>query len=333
MLVVVLLILGGIGFQGYRIVWKPNMSVSRTLFIYVDERRDFDELCRQLTDSAGCERIGDFRQLAGWLKYPEAMHTGRYKVTPGMNNLTLLNNLRRGQQEATRITFNNIRFLDDLAERIGNQLMFTKEDLLLLLTDTVYCDSLGFTPETVKALFIPNTYEMYWNVSADRFVRRMKKEYDSFWTKDRLAKADAIGLTPLQVSTLASIVEEETAAGDEYPVVAGLYINRLKRGMLLQADPTVKYAVGDFTLQRVLFKHLEIDSPYNTYLYAGLPPAPLRIPSIKGLDAVLNYTRHNYLYMTAKEDFSGRHNFAVSLSEHNVNANRYRAELNRRNIR
>ncbi len=332
-LVIILLIGGGVGYWGYGILRKANFVPARTTYVYIDEQKDFDDLCRQLTDSAGCERIGDFRQLAGWLKYPDAMRTGRYKVAPGMDNLTLLNNLRRGQQEATRVTFNNIRFVDDLAERISEQLMFTKEDLSTLLADPAYCDSLGFTPETIKAMFLPNTYEMYWNMSADRFVHRMKKEYDTFWSKGRLAKAETINLTPLQVSILASIVEEETAAGDEYPIVAGLYINRLKRGILLQADPTVKYAIGDVTLQRILFKHLEVDSPYNTYKYAGLPPAPLRIPSIKGLDAVLNYTKHNYLYMTAKEDFSGRHNFAVTLSEHNVNANRYRAELNRRNIR
>lgn len=330
---IVLLGLGGVGYVGYRIVWKPNFNPSRTLYIYIDERKDFNDLCRQLRDSAQCKRIGDFKLLADRLKYPSSMRTGRYEVTPGMSNLVLLNNLRRGQQVATRITFNNIRLLDDLAERLDTQLMFSKEDLLMLLTDSSYCDSLGFTPTTIKAMFIPNTYEMYWNVSAERFITRMKKEYDAFWTKGRLAKAEAIGLSPVEVSTLASIVEEETAAADEYPVVAGLYINRLKRGMLLQADPTVKYAVGDFTLQRILFKHLEVDSPYNTYMYAGLPPAPLRIPSISGLESVLNYARHNYLYMTAKEDFSGRHNFAVTLSEHNVNANRYRAELNRRNIR
>ena len=161
----------------------------------------------------------------------------------------------------------------------------------------------------------------------------MKREYKSFWTDARLEKAKAINLTPVEVSVLASIVEEETAATDEYPIVAGLYLNRLHRGIPLQADPTVKFAVGDFTLQRILFEHLEIDSPYNTYKYPGLPPGPLRIPTIKGMDSVLNYMKHNYLYMCAKEDFSGGHNFAATLTEHNRNANRYRAELNRRKIR
>lgn len=328
-----LLFTGMAGYWGYRIIQKPNFSPGKIAYIYVDEKKDFNNLCRQIEETAGCQRLNDFKRLAGWLKYPENMRTGLYEVKNGMNNLLLLTNLRRGQQTATRITFNNIRFIEDLTERLDEQLMLHKEELLTLLTDSSFCDSLGFTPETIKAMFIPNTYEVYWNIPANRLIQRMKQEYDSFWTNERRAKAEAIGLSPVEVSTLASIVEEETAAPEELSTVAGLYINRLKKGMLLQADPTVKYAVGDFTLQRILFKHLEIDSPYNTYIYAGLPPAPLRIPSIKGLESVLNYAKHNYLYMTAKEDFSGRHNFATNLSEHNRNANRYRAELNRRNIR
>ena len=200
------------------------------------------------------------------------------------------------------------------------------------MNDSTWCDSLGFTRETIPALFIPNTYEIYWNVSPERFMARMKQEYNRFWTEERRKKAEALGLTPVEVSTLASIVEEESAVADEYPTIAGLYLNRLKAGMPLQADPTVKFAAGDFALQRILDKHLAIDSPYNTYKYAGLPPGPIRIPSIRAIDAVLNPAHHRYFYMCAKEDFSGRHNFAATLAEHNRNANRYRAELNRRKI-
>ena len=218
----------------------------------------------------------------------------------------------------------------DLAERLERQLMLSGDDLLRLLDDSAYCASLGFTPETILTLFIPNTYEVYWNLSAEKLMQRMKREYDAFWTPARLSKAKAVGLTPIEVAVLASIVEEETAAADEYPVVAGLYINRLRRGIPLQADPTVKFAVGDFTLRRILFEHLKVDSPYNTYKHTGLPPGPLRVPSTRSIDAVLNYMKHNYLYMCAKEDFSGRHNFARTLAEHNRNARRYQAELNRR---
>lgn len=333
MVSLIVILLAGMGAWGYRLLFAPDFGTSKTVYVYINEKKDFADLCRQLKDSAECLHIGSFKQLAVLMKYPDHMHTGRYRVTPGMNNLTLLNDLRRGHQVATRITFNNIRLKEDLAERLSAQLMLKKEDLLLLLNDSIYCDSVGFTPETIVTLFIPNTYEVYWNISAENLIQRMKKEYQAFWTAQRLEKAKSIGLTPVEVAVLASIVEEETAAPDEYPIVAGLYINRLKRGIPLQADPTVKFAVGDFGLQRILFEHLEIDSPYNTYKNIGLPPGPLRIPTIQGLDGVLNYMQHRYLYMCAKEDFSGRHNFAVTLAEHNRNANRYRAELNRRKIR
>lgn len=327
------LLIAGVGVWGYRLAWAPNFMPQETVYIYIGKDKSFTDLCRQLQDSADCSRIGSFKQLAGMLRYQANIRTGRYAVSPGMSNLQLLNDLRRGHQVATRLTFNNIRFKEDLAERLDEQLMLDKDELLSLLNDSAYCDSLGFTTETITSLFIPNTYEVYWNIPADKLMQRMKREYIAFWTDARLEKAKAIGLTPAEVATLASIVEEETAASDEYPIVAGLYLNRLHRGIPLQADPTVKFAVGDFTLQRILFEHLEVDSPYNTYKHAGLPPGPLRIPTIKGMDSVLNYMKHNYLYMCAKEDFSGRHNFAATLAEHNRNANRYRAELNRRKIR
>ena len=327
------LLIAGVGVWGYRLAWAPNFMPQETVYIYIGKDKSFTDLCRQLQDSADCSRIGSFKQLAGMLKYQANIRTGRYAVSPGMSNLQLLNDLRRGHQVATRLTFNNIRFKEDLAERLDEQLMLDKDELLSLLNDSAYCDSLGFTTETITSLFIPNTYEVYWNIPANKLMQRMKREYIAFWTDVRLEKAKAIGLTPAEVATLASIVEEETAASDEYPIVAGLYLNRLHRGIPLQADPTVKFAVGDFTLQRILFEHLEVDSPYNTYKHAGLPPGPLRIPTIKGMDSVLNYMKHNYLYMCAKEDFSGRHNFAATLAEHNRNANRYRAELNRRKIR
>jgi UPF0755 protein len=332
-LIFICLVLIGVGGWCYRLLWASNFVLDKTFYVYVDSRKDFKDLCLQLKDSAGCTRIGHFKQLAHLLDYPNNMRTGRYAVESGMSNLQLLNNLRRGQQTATRITFNNVRLKEDLVKRLTDQLMMEKEELLYFLNDSAYCDSLGFTTETIHTLFIPNTYEVYWNISARKFMQRMIREYNNYWSESRLVKAKDIGLTPVEVAILASIVEEETAVVEEFPIVAGLYINRLKRGIPLQADPTVKFAVGDVTLQRILFEHLEVDSPYNTYKHVGLPPGPLRLPSIQGLNAVLNYTKHKYLYMCAKEDFSGRHNFAVTLSEHNRNANRYRVELNRRRIR
>jgi UPF0755 protein len=333
LLALCLVLAAGAGFWGYRLLYAPGFMNRKVVYIYIDGNRSFDALCRQLVDSAACIRIECFKLLAQALKYPENMKTGRYTVAPHMSHWALLNDLRRGQQTAARVTFHNIRFVDDLAERLDEQLMLSKEDLLQRLNDPDFCQSLGFTTETIGALFIPNTYETYWNISPEKFLQRMEREYEAFWNDERRKKAVAIPLTPIETAILASIVEEETAATDEYPVVAGLYLNRLRRGIPLQADPTVKFAVGDFSLQRILFEHLEVDSPYNTYLYTGLPPGLLRIPSPKAIDAVLDYTRHRYLYMCAKDDFSGRHNFAVTLAEHNRNANRYRAELNRRNIR
>ncbi|MDR1259500.1 MAG: endolytic transglycosylase MltG [Tannerellaceae bacterium] len=318
----------------YRLFYMPGFANKETVYLYIDSRNDFDDLCRFLAESANVSNIDHFKMLAGVLKYPSNMKTGRYAVIPGVSLWELLNTLRRGQQTVMRITFNNIRLIDDLAERLDGQLMFGKEEFLQRLNDQEYCRSLGgFTTETIGALFIPDTYEVYWNISVENFLQRMKREYDAFWTSERRNKAAAISLTPVETAILASIVEEETALADEYAVVAGLYINRLRRGIPLQADPTVKFAVGDFSLHRILTKHLEVESPYNTYKYVGLPPGLLRIPSTKSIDGVLNYAKHHYLYMCAKEDFSGRHNFAATLAEHNRNANRYRAELNRRNIR
>ncbi|MDR0836099.1 MAG: endolytic transglycosylase MltG [Tannerella sp.] len=317
----------------YYILYIPNFKPAKTEYIYIyDKNRDFNALCNDL-QKVGCKNIDFFRGLAKIRKYPENMKPGRYAVEPGMNNNTLLNHLRRGQQTPVKLVFNNIRIISELTEKLSEQLMLDEDDLLALMGDEAYCNSLQFNTENIKAMFIPNTYEVYWTITAEKLMERMKQEYDNFWTKERREKAENIGLTPVDVSILASIVEEETGTADEYPVVAGLYINRLHKGMLLQADPTVKYAVGDFSLRRILNVHLRTDSPYNTYLYEGLPPAPIRIPSPKSIDAALNYKQHNYLYMCAKEDFSGRHNFATTLHEHNRNANKYQAELNRRGIK
>lgn len=332
LLVLFTLFLAGGGISAY-FLFLPNFDAQKTTYIYIYPDKDFDNLCLQLQDSADCKHINTFKQVAQLMKYPEAMKTGRYAIEPGMNNLDLIKRLKRGNQEPIRITFNNMRVREDLISRLSEQLMIDDNELEVLMNDVSYCESFGFTPQTIKIMFIPNTYEVYWNISADNLMKRMKREYDAFWTESRRNKANRIGISTIEVATLASIVEEESAMSDEYPVIAGLYINRLHKGIPLQADPTVKYALGDFALQRVLNEHLKVESPYNTYLNSGLPPGPIRIPSITGMDAVLNYKKHNYLYMCAKEDFSGRHNFAVTLAEHNRNANRYRAALNQRGIR
>ena len=259
--------------------------------------------------------------------------TGRYRVYPETTYLQLYRQLRNGTQEPMNLVVPASRTMDKLASVLSQSLMVDSAEIASVLNDSTYLASLGYTKATIPALIIPNTYEVYWNISVDELINRMQRENNRFWTDERQAKAKAIGLTREEVATLASIVDEETANNAEKPMIAGLYLNRLRIGMPLQADPTVKFAVGDFSLRRILGKHLKVESPYNTYLVEGLPPGPIRIASIAGLEAVLNHAKHNYLYMCAKEDFSGTHNFAATLSEHNKNARRYINALNARGIR
>ena len=326
----VILIIGGITYHKF---YSPFFNIKETVYVYIDDRKDYQDLLMQLETVAKAKNIALFEQFSKAAKYPGNMKTGRYAVKPDMSCKIFLQQLRNGNQTPSNITFNNIRLKKEFADRLGEQMMFSAEELLSQLNDSAVCASCGFTPETILCMFIPNTYQFYWNMPVDGFLKRMKKEYDRFWTPERMAKAQQIPLTPVQVSILASIVEEETAVRSEYSIVSGLYINRLKRGMLLQADPTVKFAVGDFSLQRILNVHLATDSPYNTYQHGGLPPGPIRMPSIAGLDAVLNYQEHNYIFMCAKEDFSGTHNFATTSAEHGRNATKWRAALNQRGIR
>jgi UPF0755 protein len=327
---VVVLLAGGIII--YKKLYSPIFDIDKTVYIYVNEKKDYQDLLLQLQTTAHIKNLNVFKQLAKSVKYPENMRTGRYAVQPQATAGEILSILANGIQTPVKLTFNNIRLKEDFASRISEALMLEKDSLLNRLNNPDYCRQFALDTNTILCLFIPNTYEIYWNTGTDKFIRRMKKEYDTFWTSERLVKANAIPLTPVQASILASIVEEETAVAAEYPTVAGLYINRLKRAMPLQADPTVKYAVGDFSLRRILKLHLKTASPYNTYLHGGLPPGPIRLPSVRGIDAVLNYSKHNYLYMCAKSDFSGKHEFATGIAEHNRNAGRYRAALNARKI-
>jgi UPF0755 protein len=328
------LVLCVLGFVGYSYFKTPNFNTDgKTSYIRIYPNTTFSVLTAMLADSAGCVNRNSFGIVSKAMKFGDNIKTGLYKVTPNMSNMDMVRMLRGGHQEPVRFTFNNVRLKEDFVRRVSEQLMINADSLLPFINDSTCCAALGFTTETVLTMFLPNTYEMYWNVSEEKFISRMKREYDNFWNSDRIAKAQAVGLNPIEVSVLASIVEEESTAVEEYPMIAGLYLNRLSKGMPLQADPTVKFAVGDFGLRRILHKHLDVDSPYNTYKNIGLPPGPLRIPSIKAIEAVLNRSNHNYLYMCAKEDLSGTHNFAVTLAQHTANARRYQAALNSRGIK
>ena len=330
LLTAILLGIAGIAHIYYYFFAQP-FQITDTTYIYIDRDDDVDSVYHKIIEVGNPKQMHGFESLVRYQGYN--VKTGRYAIKPTDNMRYLHRRLSMGYQTPIKLTVGSVRTLDRIARNTARQLMVDSCEIANILNDTAYISKLGFTPETLPALFIPNTYEVYWNMSAEDFMQRMLKEHKAFWNEKRLKQAEAIGLTPIEVATLASIVEEETANQAEKPMVAGLYINRLKKGMLLQADPTVKFSLQEFGSKRILFKHLEVDSPYNTYKYTGLPPGPIRIPSYQGLESVLNYTKHNYIYMCAKEDFSGTHNFAVTSAQHAANARKYQQALNRRGIR
>lgn len=321
--------MGGI----YQLFFSQPFQISETGYIYIDRDDNIDSVYNQIIKVGNPKSMKGFKIIAEQKGYDKNIKTGKYAIKPTDNMRYLHRRLSLGYQTPVNLTIGSVRTMDRIARNASRQLMIDSTEIIGLLNDTAYLNTIGYTTQTIPALFIPNTYEVYWNISAEDFMKRMIKEHKVFWNEERIKKAKSIGLTPEEVATLASIVEEETAVNAEKPVVAGLYINRLKRGMLLQADPTIKFSLQDFGLKRILFKHLEVNSPYNTYKHAGLPPGPIRIPSIQGLESVLNHAHHNYLYMCAKEDFSGTHNFAVTSAQHAANARRYQQALNRRNIK
>lgn len=309
-----------------------QLQLTETAYIYITPTTSYEEVMNQIVEKVNLPSDKIFELLLSKMNYAENIKTGRYAIINEMTVPQMIRMLRSGNQSPVKLTFNNMRTREDLSGRISEQLMLDSLTLLSALKDANQTELLGFDTNTVVAMFIPNTYEVYWDTSVEKLLARMQKEYNTFWNESRKAKAKAIGLSPVEVSTLASIVEEEATYSDEYPIVAGLYLNRLKRGQRLEADPTVKFAVGDFALRRILYKHLEVESLYNTYRNDGLPPGPIRIPSIKSIDATLSPTDHNYLFMVAKDDLSGRHNFSTTHAEHIRNARKYQKALNERNI-
>jgi UPF0755 protein len=328
---VLLLLVISTSVYAYNLIFKP-FSLSETAYIYIDQDKNYEKVVDQLKAKAGLPSEHIFRLLAERMNLANRIKTGRYAIKDGMTMPDVIRLLRSGNQTPVNLTFNNMRTSENLAGRISQQLMIDSLKLLNALNDTANAKKYGFNEYTFISMFIPNTYEVYWDTGIENLLDRMKREYGAFWDEERRCKAEKIGLTPLEASILASIVEEEATYTDEYPVVAGLYLNRLKKGMNLEADPTVKFAVGDFTLRRILYKHLETDSPYNTYRNSGLPPGPIRIPSIAAIDATLSPQQHKYLFMCAKNDLSGRHNFAVTHAEHTRNAAAYQKALNERKI-
>ncbi len=330
-----LLIIGGyVGYSYYQKIYSPNVKLGNNkTFLYIPTGSDFNDLVSILNREQLIVDMASFEWLAEYKNYKDHVKPGRYKIKNNMSNNELVNLLRSGEQEPVNLVIRGYRLKEELAGKIGANLEADSSSIMELLNSRAFAESYGFTPNNVLVMIIPNTYEFLWNTSPDEFFKRMAKEYKTFWTDERKDKAHEAGLTQTDVSILASIVQQESWKTDEMPVIAGVYINRLHKGMLLQADPTVVYAVGDFSLRRVLKKHLQFDSPYNTYLYEGLPPGPICIPWPKSIDAVLNYSKHQYIYFCAKEDFSGYHNFAKTGAEHERNAAKYRQALNKRKIK
>lgn len=300
-----------------------------TAYVYIADTATQASVKQSLAE-AGVRTCG-FSLLSKVVEY--RVRAGRYAVKSGDNLLTVFRRLRNGQQEPVNLTIPPVRTLPQLAAYLGKHLMMDSATVARAWADGYATNSHRYSKQTLPVLFVPNTYQVYWNVSIDDLMNRMQREHDAFWTEEREAKAKAMGFTHEQVATLASIVDEETANNAEKPMIAGMYIKRLSVGMPLQADPTVKFALGDFALRRIYQKHLTVDSPYNTYRQAGLPPGPIRIASIVGIDAVLNYVHHDFLFMCAKEDFSGTHNFAHTYQEHLQNARKYTQALNERKIK
>ena len=318
----------------YSYVYQPNITLNKKSeqFIYIPTNSKFSDVVRVLSDEGLLIDKNSFEWVAEKKNYRYNIKAGRYFINRELNNWELVGLLRSGMQIPVKVTFNNLRTEQQLAGKITSQIEADSLAIMQNLSDTTFLIETGLNHNNVNCLFIPNTYELYWNTSAKQFIDRMQKEYNKFWNNERLKKAATIGLTKFEVSTLASIVEMESYRKDERPIIARLYLNRLKKGMKLQSDPTIIFAIGDFTIRRVLTKDLRIDSPYNTYLHKGLPPGPICIPSINAIDAVLSATKNEYLFMCAKEDFSGYHNFAKTSKEHSKNAKKYRRALNKQKI-
>ncbi len=315
-------------FYFYQIFFTANILVEKENRLFVIRSGStFRQVQEDLMDGGFVNDLVSFSFVARLSGFDKKIKAGRFYLKRNMNNRQAILALTRGRNEEVKVTFTHVRLLSDLGEKITANIGVTEKEFYDALNKFVESNQDGFTKETILTMFIPNTYLVYFNVIPEDLIMRFNTEYHDFWNAERLAKAEAIGLTLIEVSILASVVQAEISKGAEAPIVAGLYLNRLKKDIALQADPTLIFAAGDFTIKRVLNEHKEIDSPYNTYKHPGLPPGPINMPYVSSIDAVLNYQKHNYYYMCASEDFSGYHKFASILAEHQKNASRYQRAL------
>jgi len=329
-MVVATILLSSFTFYFYQVIYSPNFLVEKeSAHLLIPKGASFEDVQRIVYDQKFVNDPISFGMLSKFMKYDQRVKPGKYLIEKNSNNVEVIRKLRSGDQVPVRITFNNSRLIEDVAEKITANIGLDESEFLTYVSNDAIAQKYGFDTETFRCMFIPNTYEVYWTISTEELVDRLYQEYKLFWNEQRRNKATELEMSPVEIGILASIVQAEVSHHDESPVVAGLYLNRIKKSMPLQADPTLVYASGDFTIKRVLNIHKEVDSPYNTYKYAGLPPGPINFPSIISIDAVLNYDKNNFLFMCAKEDFSGYHNFSASLRQHNINAKKYQQALNK----
>ena len=312
------------------ISFKGNAVIEEKEF-YVSRNTTYQELVDSLKPTIKHHLAFDL--YAERLTLKDSYKKGHYVVKPGMNVIGIVRMFKLGLQTPVGVTMNNVKIPAQLAGKLAKQFEADSVEFMQVLTDETLARKFGFDSHlTMFSIFLPNTYEFYWTATPSEFVDRMYKEYKRFWSEERDAKRKRSGLNRVEVATLASIVYEETRKVDEMPRVAGVYINRLRKGMPLQADPTIKYAMQQFGLRRILKSYLKYPSPYNTYINKGLPPSPICMPSVEAIDAVLNFEKHEYLYFCARHTFDGYHNFAKSYSDHLKNARLYQTELNKRKI-
>lgn len=322
-------------FYAYQVFFAPNIlnrKNDQETYIHIKEGTEFKTLLRSLHDQQIISDGLSFAFVAKLMNYQDNVKSGRYLLKPGMKNPEVVRYLRRGEGEPVKVTFNNVRLKEELPDKVCVSLQAEEEDFRELLNDSTYLAGFGFDTRSVMTMFIPDTYEMYWQTDAEGLFERLYREHQKFWNEERKAKAEKLGLSPEEVYILASIVDAETQYNEEKPRVAGVYLNRLEKGMLLQADPTLVFALKDFSIRRVLDNHKEIDSPYNTYKHRGLPPGPIRMASVSAIEAVLSPEQHDYLYFCAKPDFSGHHVFAKTHAQHSRNANAYHKALREKKI-
>jgi UPF0755 protein len=329
---IVVLALACTGIFYYLRFWGANVT-DKQQYLYIHTGATYNDVYDTIQAKGIVKDTTTFNWAAHNMKYVNKVKPGRYRLKEGMSNRQLIRMLQLGDQEAVKINIHNLRLKEQFAGFVGHKLEADSASIFRLMDSTAYVQQFGFTTDNVYVMFMPDTYEIYWNTSPEKLFAKMKKHYDTFWTPARKQQAANVGISAIQVSILASIVDAEAVYDDEMPTIAGLYLNRLRKGIKLEADPTLIFSAHDFTIHRVLNKHKLINSPYNTYLHTGLPPGPIMMPSVNAVKAVLNYQKNDYIYMVAKEDFSNRHNFATTLTEHLANAHKFQKALDDRNIK